>query len=139
MTNEKALEIVRKNGCKLETLDIAFRANRRIVMEAIDNCPTALEFASKELRKNEKLVERALRSNYNRNGYYNVFQWVDDSLKGDKDFVLKIIRYVRLDFVNEMWRNDEDVVSNALRYDKEKKECLFSMHTQPYKTTEISF
>ena len=80
MTNEKALEIVRKNGCKLETLDIAFRANRKIVMEAINNCPTALEFASKELRKDEKLVEKALRNNSKYDYDDDVFQWVDDSL-----------------------------------------------------------
>lgn len=118
MTQDDALEMVRKNGCKLEKLDAFFRADRKIVMEAINNCPSALEFASKELRKDEKLVEKALRNNSKYDD--DVFQWVDDSLKQDKDFVLRIIRYVPLDLVNETWRKDEDVVSKALRYDREK-------------------
>ena len=43
MTQEIALEMVRKNGCKLEKLDAVFRADRKIVTEAVSNCPTALE------------------------------------------------------------------------------------------------
>ncbi len=119
-TDDERLQFVfldlAKDGLKLKDLSDQLKANRKIVMTAVNQNGNALEFASDELKKDIEVVMTALRqSTYS-------FKYIDPSLAKNRGLVLSAItnggpvidergyEYYFLELIDKQFLNDKEIL-----------------------------
>jgi len=108
---ELILKFIRGNGYLLGVLDSSYRMDIDIVREAINECPEALKFADKTLKKNPKIVLQAVKLN----GL--VLRSADPLLKADKRVVMAAVSEcgTALMYADPLFQGDRDIVLAAVK------------------------
>jgi len=132
-TNEELLDIIKSNGYFIHFLNLK-EFNREFLLEAVkystnilkmnfefdDEMLTEimtykgnnLKFASKEIKKNEKLVLLALKNS-------NVsIRYVSSELRSNKEFMTKVIDKRRIKFVTKELKDDKELFWKSKKYFK---------------------
>lgn len=96
-------------------MDPWLRSDKEIVLNAVRQDISILECASQELKRDKPfmlLVER----NKSHNSDVSVLNYVDDTLKSDKQWILKFLKFSGMDlnFVDGSLKSDPDVVLTAV-------------------------
>ncbi len=86
------------------------RADRNVVLKAVQQSFHALEYANEILKNDKEIVLEAIRLSG------PAFKNASDSLKDDRDFVLKVVRQssAALEYVSPRLRKDKDIVLAAV-------------------------
>jgi hypothetical protein len=132
---EFILNCVEINGMGLEYAHISLKKDKKIVLNAISNAPLALQFAHKSLRKDKEICLAALTGigleidkddlNFFIN-FRGVFEFIDDSLKNDKDFIKIAISHIEepyfvFQFIGESVMKDKDFVIEIIKLFKKRE------------------
>jgi hypothetical protein len=91
-------------------------SNKEIVLKIVKNDGYYLKYVDNKLKKNKRVVYEAVK-NYNR-GSDNIFYYVDDELKKDKEFISKLIEkgYESIyQYINEELKMDRDYTLKLLK------------------------
>ena len=105
------LEAVRQNGSALQFTSETLRSDREVVLEAVRQNGSALQFASETLWSDRKVVLEAVEQN----GF--ALQFASETLRSDRDVVLEAVRQngSALQFASETLWSDREVVLEAVR------------------------
>jgi hypothetical protein len=109
-SREEAISLVEKDCYSFEYLDEKYRADKEIVLIAVQKCEDALKFASQDLKKDKELVLKAIKIDE------RVLEFADESLKKDKDVVLlAVINDARtLEFADKSLQEDRKFILDIL-------------------------
>jgi hypothetical protein len=108
-------------------------SNKEIVLKIMKHDGYYLKYVDKKLKKDKRIVYESVK-NYNR-GSDDIFDYVDDELKRDREFILKLIKegyesiYV---YINEELKMDRDYTLKLLR----SNNYLFKYLDEEYKGDE---
>jgi hypothetical protein len=126
---EFVLKCVETRGMSLEYAHISLKKDKKIVLNAISNAPLALQFAHKSLRKDKEICLAALTEIEQENnviirnisdGEQHVFEFIDDSLKNDREFIKIVINHIDepsyiFQFVGKSLMKDKDFVFEIIK------------------------
>jgi hypothetical protein len=91
-------------------------SNKEIVLNIVKYDGYYLKYVDKKFKRNKKIVYESVK-NYNR-GSNEIFDYVDEELKSDKEFILKLIKegYESIyPYINEDLKMDRDYTLKLLR------------------------
>jgi hypothetical protein len=126
---EFVLKCVEIHGMALEYAHISLKKDKEIVLNAISNAPLALQFAHKSLRKDKEICLAAIKeieqegdviiTNIS-DGEEHVFDFFDESLKNDKDFIKIVINHIFepsyiFQYVGKSLMRDRDFVIEIIK------------------------
>ena len=103
--NEYAIKKVLRDPFDLEKLDDVYKADKEVVMAAVQNGGSALEFASDSLKDDKEVVMAAVKESS------FAFQYASDELKTDLDVIATGLKnYLHLDKLPDKLKADKEVV-----------------------------
>ncbi|MBX9597697.1 MAG: DUF4116 domain-containing protein [Burkholderiales bacterium] len=108
---KEALDLVKKNGQALQTLNNELRNDREIVLAAINQYCYALRFASNQLKSDKDVVLSAINHNT------LSLQYASEKLLNDKQFISSVIKKdgMALQYASENLQDDKGLVLLALK------------------------
>jgi hypothetical protein len=114
MNHEEIIKMIKtKGGCQLSELEEKYRADKEIVLLALEYCPDDLEYASEDLKKDKEIVLTAV------NNYGPALKFAHEDLKKDKEIVLAAVNNfgLALEFAHEDLKKDKEIVLTANKRD----------------------
>jgi len=107
---------LKKNGQGLDLVDENITDNREFVTEVIKKNPMAYRSVSPRLKKDKELLLLAFKS-INDYGIYNMLMYADDTLKSDKELVLKILKLNsdQYKFIAPELKKDNDFILSIIK------------------------
>lgn len=108
---KEALDLVKKNGQALQTLNNELRNDREIVLAAINQYCYALRFASNQLKSDKDVVLSAINHNT------LSLQYASEKLLNDKQFISSVIKKdgMALQYASKNLQDDKGLVLLALK------------------------
>ena len=125
---EEVLEAVMYDGWKLEQASVKLRADKKVVLAAVNNWKnnleyrsnSHLEYASKKLKGDKEVVLAAVEE------HYYALDFVSEDLLADKAFFITLLNIETygeiLQYASEKLRGDKVVVLKAINYDRHNLE-----------------
>ncbi len=110
--SEIAQEIICSGGF-LQLVDLPFRADKEVVLEAVKACGYSLQYASPELQADKEVVLKAVRTDP------FALAHASPELRADKELVLEAVKIERsaLEYASPELLADKEVVMTALNTD----------------------
>jgi hypothetical protein len=104
------LRTAARDGWQLRNMPSAMRADREVVLAAVQSLGTALQYAAKELRSDREVVVTAVRSQG------SALYWAAREFRSDRDVVLAAVRSQgeALQYAAAEYKADRDVVLAAV-------------------------
>jgi hypothetical protein len=114
---ELAMEVVKKDGTLLFSMNESLKNDKEIVLAAIQDNPLSFRYASESLKNDREIVLKAIEGNP-----FNISN-IRDTFKKDKSFILEIIKansraYYYLDDLiqGDQFKNDREFAMNLVKY-----------------------
>ena len=123
-TEEEIFEALEEEGSELLWgAPSELLADRKFMLKAVKKCGLSLEYASDELKNDEKIVLAAIQGGDEWGTRYAfAFEYASEELRSNKEFVLKAVKVsegLALDSASEELKNDKDVVLMAVSHGEE--------------------
>lgn len=131
-----AKEAIKNNPLSIEYISKRLQDDITLVKESVTNCPSLIEFASTRIKEDKNIIMQIVALNPNVINFLSkdltkdeeimelyirlssIENWniVDDSLKNNKEFILKIIdiNAFVVQYLSQEWLSDKEIARKAL-------------------------